>query len=54
VRACINMGVEEEDRYRTWKEDAKTCLEKGSVETARALYAYALQVNNSPHIVDGR
>jgi pre-mRNA-processing factor 6 len=43
VRATVHMGVEDEDRYRTWTDDAESALQRGAVETARAIYAYALQ-----------
>ncbi|EWM28197.1 pre-mrna-processing factor 6 [Nannochloropsis gaditana] len=43
VRATIYMGVEDEDRYRTWTDDADSALQRGAVETARAILAYALQ-----------
>jgi len=43
VRATIHMGVEDEDRYRTWTDDAESALQRGAVETARAILAYALQ-----------
>lgn len=44
VGTTAGMGVEEEDRKRTWVGDASECLGRGSIETARALYAHALSV----------
>ncbi|GLT67413.1 hypothetical protein SLA2020_397260 [Shorea laevis] len=38
------IGVEEEDRKRTWVADAEECKKRGSIETARAIYAHALSV----------
>eukprot|EP01083_Nonionella_stella_P289971 986707_1 len=44
VRATIGMGIEEQDRRNTWSQDAAQFLEKGSIETARAIYAHMLTV----------
>lgn len=44
VRATIHMNVEDEDRYRTWIDDAESAQQRASVETARAIFAYALGV----------
>ena len=44
VRYTIGKDVEEADRFRTWTEDAKTCLAHGSVATARAILVHALNV----------
>ena len=38
VREVIGLGVEDEDRKRTWTADAEEMGRKGSVETARAIY----------------
>lgn len=38
VREVIGIGVEDEDRRRTWMADAEEMGRKGSVETARAIY----------------
>lgn len=38
VKEVIGLGVEEEDRRRTWAADAEEMGRKGSVETARAIY----------------
>lgn len=43
VRATIGVGVDEEDRKRTWMADAEECIKRGSYETARAIYAYSLE-----------
>lgn len=43
VRHSIGQGVEEEDRQRTWAEDAKGALLRGSITTARAILAHTLQ-----------
>jgi pre-mRNA-processing factor 6 len=43
VRHSIGQDVDEEDRQRTWTEDAKGTLLRGSVATARAILAHALQ-----------
>ncbi|KAK9898421.1 hypothetical protein P389DRAFT_166923 [Cystobasidium minutum MCA 4210] len=44
IRHTIFLDVDEEDRYDKWIEDAEAMLDDGKVETARAIYAYALQV----------
>ncbi|KAK9809995.1 hypothetical protein WJX72_003070 [[Myrmecia] bisecta] len=44
VKLVIGMGIEEEDRKRTWKADAEEMSKHGSVETARAIYVHALSV----------
>eukprot|EP00004_Rigifila_ramosa_P016167 TRINITY_DN3809_c0_g1_i1.p1 TRINITY_DN3809_c0_g1~~TRINITY_DN3809_c0_g1_i1.p1 ORF type:complete len:761 (-),score=160.81 TRINITY_DN3809_c0_g1_i1:574-2856(-) len=44
IRNTISLGVEDIDRKVTWKDDAKKCLESGSVETARAIFAHAISV----------
>lgn len=38
VREVLGLGVEDEDRRRTWMADAEEMGRKGSVETARAIY----------------
>jgi pre-mRNA-processing factor 6 len=43
VRHSIGHEVEEEDRQRTWAEDANGALLRGSISTARAILAHALQ-----------
>ncbi|PRW56239.1 STABILIZED1 [Chlorella sorokiniana] len=44
VKEVVGHGVEEEDRKRTWMADAEECMRRGSIETARAIYAHALSV----------
>lgn len=44
VRVTVGVGVEDEDRKLTWKADAEECRKRGSVETARAIYAHAISV----------
>lgn len=42
VKATIHIDIDDEDRNRVWVEDAQSSLEKGHVETARAIFACAL------------
>jgi pre-mRNA-processing factor 6 len=42
VGEVVGLGVDAEDRKRTWMADAEEALRRGSVETARAIYAHAL------------
>ncbi|CAA0828704.1 Protein STABILIZED1 [Striga hermonthica] len=44
ICCTVGIGVEEEDRKRTWVADAEECEKRGSIETARAIYAHALTV----------
>ncbi|KAJ0394493.1 hypothetical protein P43SY_009538 [Pythium insidiosum] len=44
VRACLDLGVDPEDRKRTWVDDAETCIAHGALRTAQAILAFALQV----------
>jgi len=44
VRAVVEIGVDVEDRKRTWKADAEESLKRGAVETARAILAFMLEV----------
>ena len=44
VHATIGLGVEEEDRYSTWNNDAAAALSERKVATARAIYGHALTV----------
>ena len=44
VKYAIGVGVLDEDRQRTWSEDAKGALQRGSVATARAILEHSLQV----------
>ncbi|KAK0543071.1 U4/U6 x U5 tri-snRNP complex subunit Prp1 [Tilletia horrida] len=43
VKATIHLDIEEEDRRTVWVEDAQAALEKGHVETARAILAHTLE-----------
>mmetsp|Transcript_12295 Transcript_12295/g.18862 ORF Transcript_12295/g.18862 Transcript_12295/m.18862 type:complete len:963 (-) Transcript_12295:82-2970(-) len=42
VRNTIGMGVDPEDRERTWADDAKNALARGAVATARAILSHTL------------
>lgn len=42
IRNVLEVGVEPEDRLRTWSDDAKKAVDEGAVETARAIYVYIL------------
>lgn len=42
VKYTIGKDVDEEDRLRTWSEDAKGAVQRGFVATARAILAHAL------------
>ena len=42
VAEVVGVGVEPEDRQRTWLADAEELAKKGSIETARAIYSHAL------------
>ncbi|GMH38698.1 hypothetical protein BSKO_06582 [Bryopsis sp. KO-2023] len=44
VEEVIGLGVEEEDRQRTWMADAEESERRGSVQTARAIYHHAIGV----------
>uniref|UniRef100_A0A453J340 PIK-related kinase FAT domain-containing protein n=1 Tax=Aegilops tauschii subsp. strangulata TaxID=200361 RepID=A0A453J340_AEGTS len=44
VKSTIGVGVDDEDRKQTWVADAEECTKRGSIETARAIYAHALSV----------
>ena len=43
VRACLPLGVDEEDRLDTWIDDADGAVERERPECARAIFAYALK-----------
>jgi pre-mRNA-processing factor 6 len=43
VRYTVGLNVEEEDRVRTWSEDAKGALQRCAVATARAILKHALE-----------
>jgi pre-mRNA-processing factor 6 len=42
VKHTIGLGVDPEDQQRTWSEDTKGVLSRGSVATARAILAHSL------------
>jgi pre-mRNA-processing factor 6 len=44
IKATIDQDVDEESRLDTWMSDAESSLARNRVETARAVYAYALRV----------
>ncbi|CAG9460105.1 unnamed protein product [Pedinophyceae sp. YPF-701] len=44
VAAVVGLGVEDTDRKRTWIADAEEFQRAGSFETARAIFAAALEV----------
>jgi len=43
IATVIGVDVEEEDKKRTWVADAEECVKNGSIETARAIYAQAME-----------
>ena len=43
IHRTIGLGVDNEDKQRTWSEDAKQALSRGSVATSRAILAHALK-----------
>lgn len=45
IRETLGWGLDEDDdRKDTWMEDARSSINHGKYETARAVYAYALRV----------
>lgn len=45
IRETLGYGLDEDDdRKEVWMEDAKASIGRGKYETARAIYAYALQI----------
>ncbi|OLN85998.1 Pre-mRNA-splicing factor prp1 [Colletotrichum chlorophyti] len=45
IRETLGYGLDEDDdRKDTWMEDARSSINRGMYETARAIYAYALRV----------
>eukprot|EP00923_Selenidium_pygospionis_P014994 GHVN01026031.1.p1 GENE.GHVN01026031.1~~GHVN01026031.1.p1 ORF type:complete len:845 (+),score=179.99 GHVN01026031.1:2-2536(+) len=44
VKATMNVNVQPDDRERVWRTDAEASLSRDAVETARQIYASALQV----------
>lgn len=43
VKATIGLDIDEEDRSTVWVEDAQSCIDHGSIATARAILAYTLR-----------
>uniref|UniRef100_A0A915HP56 Pre-mRNA splicing factor n=1 Tax=Romanomermis culicivorax TaxID=13658 RepID=A0A915HP56_ROMCU len=43
TKAVLSIGIEEEDRKRTWLENADNYSQQGALECARAVYAVALK-----------
>jgi pre-mRNA-processing factor 6 len=44
VHASLDIGVDPEDRKRTWMDDAENSMSRGALLTAKAIYAFALKV----------
>ncbi|KAL0675297.1 hypothetical protein Bca4012_003278 [Brassica carinata] len=44
IKNFIGIGVDEEDRKRTWLADAEMSKKRGFIETARAIYEHSLTV----------
>ncbi|KAI5807492.1 putative Pre-mRNA-splicing factor prp1 [Peziza echinospora] len=45
IRETLGWGLDEDDdRKKTWMDDAEAAISRGKYETARAIYSYALQV----------
>jgi pre-mRNA-processing factor 6 len=42
IKYTVGFGVDQEDRQRTWADDAKGALARGSVATARAILSHSL------------
>jgi predicted Zn-dependent protease len=42
VREVVGLGVDEEDRRRTWMGDAEEAARRGAINTARAIYGATL------------
>ncbi|KNB41618.1 hypothetical protein JH06_4931 [Blastocystis sp. subtype 4] len=42
VRNVLGIGVEPEDRRRTWTDDGEKALREGAIETAKAIFAFTL------------
>lgn len=42
MKEVVGLGVDEEDRRRTWMADAEEAARRGSIETARAIYNAAV------------
>lgn len=44
VKHTIGIGIDAEDRQRTWADDAKIALKNGAIATSRAILAHSLAV----------
>lgn len=45
IRETLGWGLDEDDdRKKTWMDDAEASISRGRYETARAIYAYALRI----------
>lgn len=42
VKCTVGRGVDDEDRQRTWSDDANSALSRGAVATSRAILAHSL------------
>lgn len=42
VKCTVGRGVDDEDRQRTWSDDANSALSRGAVATCRAILAHSL------------
>ncbi|KAG2297478.1 hypothetical protein Bca4012_003282 [Brassica carinata] len=45
IKNFIGIGVDEEDRKRTWLADAEMSKKRGFIETARAIYEHSVFLN---------
>lgn len=43
VKATIGLDIDEEDRSTVWVEDAQSCIDRGTIATARAILAHTLR-----------
>lgn len=43
IKNCIGIDVEDEDRKRTWMDDAENSMSRHANQTAKAIYAHALE-----------
>ena len=44
VKATLAQGLDEEQRYETWIDDAQSALAHNCIQVARAIFTYALKV----------
>ncbi|KAL7521050.1 hypothetical protein ACHAWX_005739 [Stephanocyclus meneghinianus] len=42
IKCTVGRGVDDEDRQRTWSDDASAALSRGAVATSRAILAHSL------------